>query len=83
MNENTQHAEALEKILLKSKHYEYKDDPESSLADLLTDLMHLADLLRLDFVEILGSADYHHAEDIKEQGGRASRRKQDWTPRGR
>lgn len=82
MNDNTTHAEALEKILIKSKHFEYRDDPEASIIDLLTDAMHLADVLELDFEKLLAGADYHHREDVKDHG-RAARRKQDWTPRGR
>jgi len=81
VNQNTAHADRIRKLLLK--HYDYRSNGPMSITDLIADLQHLADLEEFDWQELVDRAQYHYQEDIKEHGGKASSRKQDWTPRKR
>lgn len=42
-----------------------KDVPETELADLLADLMHLADAMGLDFDSALATAERNHREELR------------------
>ena len=79
MNQNTVHATRIQKLL--QKHYDYRANGPISITDVIADLQHLADLEGFDWDELVDRAAYHYREDVKEHGGKASHRKQDWTPR--
>ena len=42
-----------------------KDVPETELADLLADLMHLADAMGIDFDSVLATAERNHREELR------------------
>lgn len=44
--------------------YREENDPETRIVDLLADLRHLCDRLRLDFGDLDGQAHYHYLEDL-------------------